>query len=235
MGVRKKHKIVFIPGTACDERLWERLWPLLNQQFELQHLAIPRGDDIGQIVASLSPEFNKKTVNLLGFSLGGYLASSLSLAYPLCVRKLMLVGSSPSRLSEHEVAERSRVIAWIKRYGYSGIQRRRIKAYLHGQHQNHSSIIDIIKAMDAGFGQHALLEQLSITVNRKDLSASLMAAAIPTFFCYGDHDKLVNRALIQALCMDSDLFNLKQITGAGHMLPLEQPEKLAQCIEQWMF
>ena len=62
-----KEKIYLIPGLMCDERLWERLTPYLEDYYELVHLEIPLTSDFDEIIEILDKEFKEDKINLFGF------------------------------------------------------------------------------------------------------------------------------------------------------------------------
>ena len=87
--------IYFIPGTMCDERLWLPLWHELQKTAQpplnLIHLEIPQYNTIDKIVTHLAKQIIKDDSLLVGFSLGGYLASALAIKYPDKIKKLLLL------------------------------------------------------------------------------------------------------------------------------------------------
>ena len=45
-----KEKIYLIPGLMTDSRLWSRIIPLLENEYELVHVAIPHTDDFDESI-----------------------------------------------------------------------------------------------------------------------------------------------------------------------------------------
>lgn len=66
-----KEKIYFIPGLMTNERLWIRVLPKIESDFEIIHLNIPRSTNFDEINKILFENIKDEKVNLLGFSLGG--------------------------------------------------------------------------------------------------------------------------------------------------------------------
>jgi len=46
----RKEKIYFIPGLMTDSRLWKRVIPLLEDDFEIIHICIPKLKDFDEII-----------------------------------------------------------------------------------------------------------------------------------------------------------------------------------------
>lgn len=232
------NKIYFISGTMCDERLWTNVWKslptLLPESTEFIHLPIPSLNTIDEITDFLSEQLHDNSF-LVGFSLGGYLASNIALKYPRKIEKLLLVSNMSSALPEKEKKERSRTIQWIKSNGYNGIPDKRIQHLLHPSAHANEHIKQTIRAMDKALGKNVLLHQLDVTTQRENLLPELFKLNCPIKFCVGDSDCLVKLSRIEKQIDESITENktLKILKNTGHMLPLEQPQLLAHIISEW--
>ena len=235
-----KPTLYFIPGTMCDERLWQDVWPLLPSTYHCVHLAIPKEHSIDAIIESFSKMLPTSGVNLIGFSLGGYLASQFACRYPQRLTTLMIIANAPKALPSHEITRREAVIRWVERHGYDGVPDRVINDQLHRNHKNNQHMLSKIKAMDAALGERVLLQQLKATSARCDLFSSLKNIQIPMAFCSGDQDKLVDASPLKHFVEQSVAQNSVhkreyiQVAGCGHMMPLEQPKVLANLILNWL-
>ena len=96
----EKTRLLLIPGTQCNEKLWEYVTPLISDNFETLHWPIPMDTmenvlaqlhkqlliQLEQIITgrpdSLSIEMNKPLI-VLGFSLGGYVLARYLANYEL--------------------------------------------------------------------------------------------------------------------------------------------------------
>lgn len=233
-----KQKIYFIPGTMCDERLWTNVWqtlsPLLANNVEFIHLTIPSLETISEITEYIALQLDENS-SLVGFSLGGYFASEIAIKFPQKVSNLLLVSNMSSALPEKESKERSRTIQWIKANGYTGVPDKRINQLLDPSAHNNEKIKETIRAMDKTMGVDVLLHQLNVTTNRANLLPQLVELTCPLKFCIGESDCLVKIERIQSQLSQTTSTNktLEIVANTGHMLPLEQPEILAQTIAKW--
>ena len=232
-----KTKVYFLPGTMCDSRLWLELWAELTKvdnSFEFIHLSIPVQKTIDEIVLALAEQLPEDKVNLLGFSQGGYLASAFACQYPERMSTLINLSNAPNTLPETEVATRDKIILWVEAQGYSGITLARIKTFLDVSNHSNIQIIERIKQMDSHFGQSGLLQQLKSTTVRKNLLPQLEETEFPMLFCYGDKDLLVKSETIKKLSSVNSVIRHYQFSNCGHMLPLEQPQLLAQILSNFL-
>jgi len=222
-----KNKIYCLPGTMCDQRLWQACIKYLPVNIELVHIAIPPGNSIDEIITTLHEQFPVERINLVGFSLGGYLASAYALKYPEKVSKLLLISNMSYSLPEAELKERSRTIAYLKTHGYSGIPTKRITALLHPDNSKNQNIINCIREMDTTLGKETLIHQLTVTTQRENLLIKLPNLPFAVKFLIGDKDSLVKLSRINAILEKSNFVSLSVLSNTGHMLPLEEPQKCA--------
>ena len=231
-------KLYLIPGTMCDERLWADLVAYLPPSVDLDYLSIPPDKDLDDIVeyyhelfASTLAEQDK--INLVGFSLGGYIASYFASIYPERVNKLFVISNSPTSLPLAEIKQRNETIDFINKYGYQGISRHRI-THLLDEESDSKRIVDVISAMDKSLGQKVLLSQYQNTSQRKNLSKELASAKFTIHFYCSERDPLVNAMWFSSLNSNNPDFSLIKTSGSGHMLPLEKPQELARYLKLWL-
>ena len=236
--------IYFIPGTMCDQHLWLPAWQLLREQFHEEHrlisLVIPNTGCMDEVVSTLSDQIIENEAILVGFSLGGYIASAIALRLGNKLKHLLIVSNFPKNLPLAEIKQRKRTIDWINKRGYSGIPNKRIDDLLHPNikqfnPQGYQDIKHVIVAMDKALGVDVLLHQLRVSMQRPNLLPLLTQLTLPITFLVGDEDNLVDLVSLKK-DLKKDLEEepqglghivLKKVTNTGHMLPIESPQALA--------
>ena len=231
-----KKVLYFVPGTLCNSDLWCRLWPQLKVDYQLVHLAIPASGELPQVVNLLVQEIRHHSAGrpfaLLGFSLGGYLASAISCQFDQQLEKLMVVANSPGLLPEVELQTRKGIVASLQGQAKAVIGKQRVMAMLHPQHEDAAAIISLVQKMDSSFAKQSLLHHLNELSQRQDLTEQLICQQRPLWFVRGDRDPLINSLHLQRLQQKSASIRLQQLANCGHFAPLEQPSQLAQLIRQ---
>ena len=212
----------------CDPLLWSYIRPELEKQFEFIHLAIPVVDDFESVLSGLQAQLPDEPVNLLGFSLGGYLATCLAELRPDSFKRLLIVSNSPCKLPDAELSQRLQTIKWLSQFPYSGITDKKIEQMLALEHKGSVAIKSIIKTMEQNLGYDCLLKQLTATSERQDKSAEIVSSKIDWHFCFGDEDNLVNFDWMEQIAKQG--INTYQVAKCGHMLPLEQPQALVALV-----
>lgn len=228
-----KTKIYLLPGIMCDNRLWNKLRPLLEKDFDLVHVEIPLKKSLDEMADFLDSYFKEEKINLLGFSLGGYIASYFAVKYPQKVAKLFVMSNSPCDLPDAEIEKRENVIKLVDSYGFSGISKKKIQTLLGDENQENEEIITLIQRMYLDLGENVFTTQLASTLKREDLATSLSRIDIPMTFYYAQEDELVNPTWIEKFKNAKDNITLEVIDSKSHMLPLEKPDAVACQIEQW--
>ena len=229
-----KEKIYLIPGLMTDNRLWSRLIPLLEHEYELVHVPIPHSEDFDEIIDILFNFFEDEKLNLLGFSLGGYIASYFAVTYPNKVNKLFTVASTPGSSTEAEIERRKEKFAIIEKEGFVGWSYEKAKSLVEEQNQNDEELIKIIQDMFIDLGKDTFITQLTSTFYRKDLYEELVNIAIPIWFYYSVNDRLLNQKSIKRLLETQHNIKLISRVGTSHNIPLEVPELLSNEIKKWM-
>ena len=230
----KKEKIYLIPGLMTDERLWSRLKPFLENEYELIHVSIPHTQDFDEIIDILFNLFEEEKVNLLGFSLGGYIETNIAVTYPNKENKLFTVASTPGSSTEAEIEKKKKKFAIIEKEGFVGLSYEKAKSLVEEENQNDEELIKIIQDMFIDLGKDTFITQLTSTFYRKDLYEELVNIAIPIWFYYSVNDRLLNQKSIKRLLETQHNIKLISRVGTSHNIPLEVPELLSNEIKKWM-
>lgn len=227
-----KKKIYLIPGLMTDERLWSRITPLLSE-YELVHIPIPKSEVFDEINDYLLTFFkNEENINLLGFSLGGYIAFYFTLKYTSRVKKLFLLASTPSSSSKKEIIRRKEKIIQIQKNGFESLSYEKALSLI--EKKDDKELIDIVCKMFNDLGEENFISQLNATFNRKNYIKELISLKIPVFLSYSIDDRLLNHKAIEELNSKEHKIKMFPRKGTSHNLSLEVPEKIAKEIKEWI-
>ena len=226
-----KEKIYLIPGLMTDHRLWHRLEPHLDE-YELIHTPIPHSDDFDEVVEHLDSIIECEKINLLGFSLGGYIASYFAIKYPHKVNRLFLVGSTPSATEQKDVNYRTLKLEEAKKNPFRPLSIKKARDLL--EKPDDRIVADTMVDMFNDLGHKSFVSQLSSTLNRVDLFEYLNDLDVPIKFFYSTKDRLLNHKSIEKIMDREHDFELIAREGTSHNIPLEVPIHLSQEIKSWM-
>jgi pimeloyl-ACP methyl ester carboxylesterase len=224
--------IYFLPGLMCDQRLWQNLWPQLSPDLSPKHIAFERHHNMPGMLADISKNLDLEPANLVGFSMGGYIALQYALQHPNTINKLVLIGASGSNLTVAEQKKRNKILHHIKNNRYGGMGRQRLKQFIHPTQLN-TPVADTILDMDRDLGKDTLIAQLEATADRPALFDQLKALDFPVLIIGGEHDLLIPPTQIQHLGQCFNHAQVEIIKDSGHMSPLEAPQQVGELINQF--
>ncbi len=231
-----KEKIYLLPGLMTDERLWQRLLPFLEDEFELIHIALPLREDFEEASKELEKNFadTEKKINLLGFSLGAYLASYFTIKNPNRVKRLFLVAGTPSLMREDEIRKRKQTLDQMNNLGFKGLSHKKVLSLIEESNKDDIELINIVKDMFTDLGQEVYNIQMNSTFNRKDLHKELLSLSLPIRLFYSTKDRLFTHSSLENF--KDEYPNVTKVSreGSSHMLPLEVPRQLSLEIKEWM-
>lgn len=215
-----------LPGTMCNELLWQEVASHLPSHIKIRHVAIPNENSVQQMVAGILSQLPSAPVNLLGFSLGGYLLSELARVAPERIQAAMILSNSAKELPESEKQQRRLALEWVLKAGYRGIPVKKAKAMLSADHALNESLVRRIVAMDKALGEDVFVAQLQATLERRNNLDVIAQSNRPWLVLAGLADQFVAAQSLKQLAQLENV-SVHVVAQSGHMLPLEQPKWVA--------
>lgn len=228
-----KTKIYMLPGLMCDDRLWSRLISLFDENYELIHVKLPLMSDFKDIVDYLEKEIKDEKINLLGFSLGGYISSYFACKYPHRVNKLFVLAATASVMPVEEVQKRKSSLKIMDGLDFNGLTKAKVISLLEKENQKDEELISLVQKMYEDLGKEVLKIQLSTTLYRKNLLEDLCKLTNKTIFLYSTNDRLLNYSWLDEFKKRADNIIINEIESTSHMLPLERPVEISKYIKEF--
>lgn len=177
-------------------------------------------DDVVAFIDALS----LRRVILAGHSMGGAIAQHIALSYPDKVAGLMLIGTGAKLAVHPDILNRvmtdyEAVADLLAGWLWGGDVDDPTKAITRAQ---------LLKTPpQVTYGDY-------LACNGFDVRTQLAHITAPTLVISGTHDKMTPLKYGQFLAENIPNAQLAVIDGAGHMLGLEQPQKVAMIIGNWL-
>jgi pimeloyl-ACP methyl ester carboxylesterase len=225
-----KPKIYLIPGTMCNEKLWNPLKEAGSGEFEFVHIPIPDEDSIDEMVEVIVDKLLPDKFILLGFSFGGYISSRIAAKVPERTEHLFVISNSPCSLKNREIDDRKTSLKLIDKYGYRGISTGKASSLLDSGSVDDDLVQTIIK-MDSEMGVDNLINQLKVGSDRGDLALPLSKSNVNITFVFSEEDQLINKEWIFEFVKRNPKCSSVSISGSGHMLPLERPYEILEILQ----
>lgn len=218
--------VVFLPGTLCDERLW---------QFQVKPLPSTWVVDLRtqkSLTAMLESvrQVPFESFVLVGFSMGGYLAQEFALSYPERVQHLVVVGSSPLGYPPHEKEIVLKSRAFIQSGFFKGITQKRLREFLHPTSYLKNELCELIKSMAGLDAAEVYLRQLEATLDRRDLTQELGRLQCPLTAIVGKQDQIIPPDTVLEFKKWVHLAEVFLLDECGHFCPLEKPDEVNQIL-----
>jgi pimeloyl-ACP methyl ester carboxylesterase len=222
-------RLDLVPGTLCDQRLWSKLVPLLPADIAVSHVPLFKARTRAQMQTLISARTAPPS-HLVAFSMGAYLALEHALAHPNRVASLVLISSSARGLRAEEKERRQRSMAVLEKHAFAGTTASQLRSFVLPGHLDDPSITGVIQQMSLDLGKETMLAQFAASMERADLMERLRELRCPVLIVGSEEDAMVRAADLRAMAELMPGATLEIITGSGHMIPLEAPDKLRDAL-----
>ncbi|UXR66080.1 alpha/beta hydrolase [Bdellovibrio bacteriovorus] len=222
---------VFLPGFLCDERVWADTISQLTAPGPFVSLHFKDCKDL-QDMLNLLIQLPYPRFNLIGFSMGGYVAELFATQYPERLQHLALIAVNVGPLSERERQWRLNMKEMLGKFQYRGMNEKELSRFLHPNSLSKAHVTNTIIDMSAGYTSEMYLNQMMATLDRKDLGAELAQLSCPILLVAGRDDRVVPLKQIESLHQQVPQAKLHIIDECGHYVPLEKPAELAQILNR---
>ncbi|WP_250514674.1 alpha/beta hydrolase [Caballeronia sp. INDeC2] len=227
--------LVLLPGTLCDDALWE---PMLEARPKLRARAAAQSYAGERTVREAAHSLLQRLPSrfaVLGFSLGGLVALELAHAAPERVLGLALVATNARPDVAGNAQHRRAAVKAARESGLGNYVREMLwTQYVAPSRLCDDALAAYIVAMAERVGLDMFDAQTEIAIARADSRPRLAAMRMPSLIVSGRHD-VINPADRQsemsAGLRDSEW---RVCDTAGHFVPLEAPAELAVSVEAWL-
>ncbi len=227
-----KETLVMIPGTLCDASLF--------------HHQIKAFDFANCIVADHSSADDLKTLaqnilksvagdfSVMGLSYGGIIAFELWRQAPQRLKRMVLLNTTHKPPSEATRALHQRLLDMASEGKFREITSAILKdAMLHPAHAANQALRQLVLKMALNTGRGKFINQVKCQLGRPDSTPDLPNIDCPALIITGREDKICTPGIHEAMAKRMPNSTLKIVEHCGHLSTLEQPQKVAELIQQW--
>lgn len=218
-----KRSVVFVPGLLCTGELYAPQIGALEATFACsvaEHRLQDAMDAIAEHILSTAPG----TFDLVGLSMGGYIAFEMAARAPERIGRLVLMDTSARPDRPEQTALRHELIALAEREGLGPVMDKLLPLFVAESRLDDPELVSVVRRMADDTGLDAFRRQQTAIMNRKDARPDLAQIACPTLVMVGEQDRLTPPDLAREIAEGIAGAKLRAIPRAGHLPTLEEPE-----------
>jgi 3-oxoadipate enol-lactonase len=206
--------------VALDLRGFGKSDPTVDPALGMELLA----DDVAGLIEALGAE----SAEIVGLSMGGYVALALWELRPSMVRSLALVDTRAGADSAEGRKSRDDMIDRLLDFGRSGLADELVGALL-GPSPTYQTQARL-RSMVEGTRYETLVAAIVGMRDRKDRSVLLPTITVPALVASGEQDQLIPPEVSRSMAGEIPGARFSQIPRSGHLPALENPDALNEAL-----
>lgn len=224
--------LVFLPGFMCDARLfWHQLQDLSSERSVM--VARLRGSTIEEMAQAVLADAPTRFA-LAGHWLGGVVAIEILRRAPDRVSQIALIDVSPLPETPQVAASRETRIVGARTGRLDEMMLDEIPSDALAPGAGRATVQALMLEMAAALGPDTFERQSRALMRRPDLQRTLRNTKTRALLMCGEYDRICPPRRHEFLAELMPHAEYRLILGAGHMSPLEQPEKITQGLRDWL-
>ena len=227
-------QLVLIPGLACNAVMWRAQMAVLPAHFRTRITDVHTRCDTIQDMARALLDDTPGELILCGASMGSIVAMEAVRQAPQRVKGMALLGTNARPETDDMRKLREMAIGLFESGRAAEVLRANVPLAFHASQARDAQLVqtylDFIS--DAGAGQ--LIRQNRALMSRPDARTHLASVACPVLILCGDSDQLTPPDYAREVAALIPAAQLVMVPACGHMLTLEQPDRVNASLLQWL-
>jgi len=223
----------------CDHTSWAPMLPYLNPQ--IAHTTIDHGDTDSLVAMAERILENAPAVfDLAGHSMGGRVALEVMRLAPRRVRRLALLGTGyrakeSGEAGAEELRKRQVLLDIARTQSVRAMAIEWVKPMVAPSRLSDTVFVEQIITMICRKSEDIFKRQIKALIERPDASDVLSQVQIPTLVMAGAFDSWATPAQHQEIANHIPAKpEVAVIAPSGHMVMMEEPQLVAQQLNQWL-
>lgn len=240
----KGNAVILLHGFLGSKEIWNSIYKFLSQRYRvicIDLLGHGQSDSLGYIhsmedqadmIFSLISHLKLRKVSLVGHSMGGYVSLAFAELYPDMLRHLILVNSSAFADSQERKNNREHAIEVVKKNCKTFIRVAISNLFSQETHQLKKEEIKTCLTLGQKTSMQGIIAGLEGMKIRPDREILLHFSPYPKLIIAGISDNIITKEEVSQQVKDSETQAI--FIDGGHMLPLEQPEKISELLKNFL-
>ena len=223
--------LVLIPGLLSDARVWHPLEAVFPDH-DIHRADTTKDDSIEAMAHRILAAFEGTCV-IVGHSMGGRVAMEVAHQAPERVTELVLANTGHHPLAQGEQEKRQAKIDQ-GHADFPAMVKSWLPPMVAASRHDDNALMSNLTQMALSAGPEIHETQIKALVNRPDASKYLPDLTCPILFLTGTEDLWSPAAQHREMQSMARNATLEIVEGAGHFLPVEQPETTTRLIADWL-
>ena len=235
--------LVLIHGFPMDRRVWQDVATLTSRNRRTLRPDLPgfgRSDAATFTIESAARDLHEVLGKLgaipaavAGLSMGGYVALEMARQFPADVVALALVDSRADADDEQARRKRDQMIRLVRRSGTHAVVDQMLPKLLSPATQaQRPEVAPRLRRIMLETPAETIAISSAAMRDRRDQRDLLAKLAMPAAVLVGEFDEITLPAASRAMAEMIPCARYSEIPGAGHMAPLENPQKVAEELDR---
>lgn len=229
--------LLLIPGMLNTSAVWAKVIPLLKDVADVRILNVQTQSSIDDMtddaLALVGDALPEQALVVCGFSMGGFVAINLIASHTQKIRAACLLDTTGRPELAESAAQREKTIAAMER-DFDKVTLRISHFSTCAETHTNPALMDEILTDLRAVGPDTAIAQNRAVMARADHRATLARLNIPVLVLCGEDDLVTPPECSEELAALIPGAHLQWIGGAGHMVPMEQPLALADCLKRFI-
>ena len=241
-----KNPIVLLHGFCEDSRMWDEWLPLLPSHYSYICIDLPgfgqsellektTVDNMAEAVAAVLEKLKINKCNLVGHSMGGYVACAFAEKHGDQLTSLCMFHSHPFADSEEKKDGRLKAVEFIYKNGHILFVRQLIpKLFAYDYSKGYQAEVNRLIYHATQYQPESIIASLHAMRQRPDRSEVLKNVKCPVQFFIGKMDAAVPYDLSLAQTHLPDTADIQIYDDVGHMGMFKTPRRTAKAFKKFL-
>ena len=224
---------LLIPGLFASPRFYEKQLAVI-WRFGPVMVADHTRDDTMAAIAKRILDSAPPRFNLVGHSMGGYVAFEILRQAGGRVAKLALLNTSARADVPEQTEKRLAQIALAETGRFAEVPDLQFPHLVHPTRKNDGTLLRLVKMMADDTGAEAFVRQQMAIMGRVDSRPGLAAIRCPALVLVGDRDEITPPDRAAEIAEGLAGARLVTVKECGHLSALERPEAVTDALTAWL-
>ncbi|MFD2207257.1 alpha/beta fold hydrolase [Kiloniella antarctica] len=229
----EKERLVLLPGLLCNARLWAPQISYFQDHYMCEVPDLAQEDSIEKLALSVLKSVRGR-FNLVGLSMGGYVALELMRIAPERVKRLALIDTKARADSPEQKRRRRGLLSLAGRGKFKGVTPHLMPLLIHPDRMEDTSLTSEIYKMAEEVGQQAFVRQQTAILDRESHLDILNNITCPTQIICGRQDLITPLECSEEMHAGLSEADLLVIEDCGHLSNVEEPNLVNTALDAWL-